>query len=174
MPAPSQRRPQPVPGDTEQAEPRRHVSLVSRYVSLFPAPPASDPDDIRQTRPGAAPFSSYAEPVAAHEERPIESSQLRAADVADVRIPAALHIAGDPLQPPENDAFASTVSAPRAATARAPGVRRDIETQPDDIQIHIGRIEVIAVPPAAPRPSKAPDRSLSLDTYLSRRDRRPR
>jgi hypothetical protein len=43
----------------------------------------------------------------------------------------------------------------------------------DEIQIHIGRIEVIAAPPPAPRAAPAPARkSMSLDDYLSRRDGR--
>jgi hypothetical protein len=46
--------------------------------------------------------------------------------------------------------------------------------QSDDIQIHIGRIEVIAVPPAAAPGPKAPDRSVSLEAYLNRRDGRGR
>ena len=41
----------------------------------------------------------------------------------------------------------------------------------DDIQIHIGRIEVTAVHPPAPRTAKTPDRGLSLDSYLNRRAR---
>jgi hypothetical protein len=45
------------------------------------------------------------------------------------------------------------------------------ELESDDIQIHIGRIEVTAVHPLAPRAPKAPDRSLSLDAYLNRRAR---
>jgi hypothetical protein len=42
----------------------------------------------------------------------------------------------------------------------------------EDIQIHIGRIEVIAVPPpvAAPKTAPAP-KAMSLDDYLSRRNR---
>lgn len=44
------------------------------------------------------------------------------------------------------------------------------ERQPDDIQIHIGRIEVIAVPPPATPAPKTPARSVSLEAYLNRRD----
>jgi hypothetical protein len=41
----------------------------------------------------------------------------------------------------------------------------------NDIQIHIGRIEVTAVHPPAPRAAKTPDRGPSLDAYLNRRAR---
>jgi hypothetical protein len=46
--------------------------------------------------------------------------------------------------------------------------------EPDEIQIHIGRIEVTAVQPAAtPRPApKERNKSVSLDEYLSRRNGR--
>jgi hypothetical protein len=45
--------------------------------------------------------------------------------------------------------------------------------EPDEIQIHIGRIEVTAVPPPAPPPASRPtSRSVSLDEYLRRRDGR--
>jgi hypothetical protein len=44
--------------------------------------------------------------------------------------------------------------------------------QSDDIQIHIGRIEVTAVAQPAPRPAAAPARkAMSLDEYLGRRRR---
>ncbi len=48
------------------------------------------------------------------------------------------------------------------------------ERLPDDIQIHIGRIEVTAVQPPAPRAPKAPDTRISLDAYLERRNGRTR
>ena len=41
--------------------------------------------------------------------------------------------------------------------------------QAEEIQIHIGRIEVIAVHPPAPRTGKAPEKEISLDAYLKRR-----
>jgi hypothetical protein len=53
-----------------------------------------------------------------------------------------------------------------AADTMAARMRSPI--QPEDIQIHIGRIEVIAVPPPAPRPAATPQRrGQSLDEYLS-------
>jgi hypothetical protein len=45
--------------------------------------------------------------------------------------------------------------------------------EPDEIQIHIGRIEVTAVHPAPPPAAAEPQRKVpSLDDYLRRRDRR--
>ncbi|HUI83243.1 MAG TPA: hypothetical protein VL240_03420 [Candidatus Binatia bacterium] len=50
---------------------------------------------------------------------------------------------------------------------------RRTENEPDDIQIHIGRIEVTAVQQAPQRaPLKALHKGQSLDEYLKRRDRR--
>jgi hypothetical protein len=47
------------------------------------------------------------------------------------------------------------------------------EREPDEIQIHIGRIEVTAVPPAqAPMPARSAPKSASLSDYLKRRDAR--
>lgn len=43
---------------------------------------------------------------------------------------------------------------------------------PDEIQIHIGRIEVTAVHSPAPAAAKARDKEISLDAYLKRRDGR--
>ncbi|NGZ08270.1 MAG: hypothetical protein CV088_02650 [Nitrospira sp. LK70] len=42
----------------------------------------------------------------------------------------------------------------------------------DEIQIHIGRIEVTAIHPPPPTGSKARDAGISLDAYLKRRDGR--
>jgi hypothetical protein len=56
------------------------------------------------------------------------------------------------------------------AAQRAEAVRA-----PDEIQIHIGRIEVTAVPPPAPRPApKVERKSVNLDEYLKGRQGRNR
>lgn len=52
---------------------------------------------------------------------------------------------------------------------------RSSPREPEEIQIHIGRIEVTAAPPAAARPAAVPNRkSPSLDEYLKRRPGRTR
>lgn len=62
------------------------------------------------------------------------------------------------------------------ATARRHSSQATGSTRPaqaEEIQIHIGRIEVLAVPQAVPRPAAAPARKgLNLDEYLSRRNGR--
>jgi hypothetical protein len=46
------------------------------------------------------------------------------------------------------------------------------DRQSDEIQIHIGRIEVTAIHPPPPKRPKARDKEISLDAYLKRRDGR--
>jgi hypothetical protein len=49
---------------------------------------------------------------------------------------------------------------------------RAMVQEPKDIEIHIGRVEVTAVPAASPRPAAAPARkAISLDAYLARSSR---
>ena len=61
----------------------------------------------------------------------------------------------------------SARAASRPAAASIAPARRTAPLQPEDIQIHIGRIEVTAVPPQAPRAVPAPARKgLTLDEYL--------
>ncbi len=66
-------------------------------------------------------------------------------------------------------AVAGDSGQPARAEFSAPSRR---SAQSDDIQIHIGRIEVTAVAQPAPRPAAAPARkAMSLDEYLGRRSR---
>jgi hypothetical protein len=61
-------------------------------------------------------------------------------------------------------------AAPCRATERLP---LRVEHSQDDVQIHIGRIEVTAVQQAPARmPSKTPRKAQNLDEYLKHRDRR--
>jgi hypothetical protein len=64
---------------------------------------------------------------------------------------------------------------PKEAKSRLFSSTGSQRSEPDEIQIHIGRIEVTAVTQAAPRPAPPPARkSISLDEYLQRGERRPR
>jgi hypothetical protein len=142
---------------------RRAASDASPFVPAL-SDPVGSPDD---------PFGDRSSRPAAEAQRPLLAAE---ADV-HVTVPApASGRAVDPfravIQPtPVSDAVANATGVadwprPRHGAQAAP--------QPDDIQIHIGRIEVLAVPPPAPRAPKAPDRSLSLDAYLNRRGGRTR
>jgi hypothetical protein len=82
--------------------------------------------------------------------RPLVPEGLRPAVTALVREPSPLSSARGRIE--------RTVPARHSAP---------VERHADDIQIHIGRIEVTAVPPAPPRPAVQPVRkSLRLDEYL--------
>jgi hypothetical protein len=62
-----------------------------------------------------------------------------------------------------------TSDSPRPRKKDFPGDKARPEREAEEIQIHIGRIEVTAVPPAPPRPATQPVRkSLRLDEYLNR------
>jgi len=64
---------------------------------------------------------------------------------------------------------------PSAGKKDPPAVRNSavIDRQADEIQIHIGRIEVTAVHPPAPRAPTTRKKEISLDAYLDRRGGRP-
>jgi hypothetical protein len=77
-------------------------------------------------------------------------------------------LAGPPIERPSNG---------RASAANGAGARRAGQSahEPDEITIHIGRIEVAAVPQPVVRPAAAPARrSISLDEYLKRGNGRAR
>jgi hypothetical protein len=65
------------------------------------------------------------------------------------------------------------VGSSRAPTEQnRPGAARDSfapDRRTDEIEIHIGRIEVTAIHPPAPKEPKVRDKELSLDAYLKRR-----
>ena len=68
-----------------------------------------------------------------------------------------------------------SLARPMAGMAREYSRRADPvhRSDPDDIQIHIGRIEVTAVaPPSAKVAPKAQRKGETLDRYLMRRDGR--
>jgi hypothetical protein len=82
----------------------------------------------------------------------------------------------DPMERPETASAAMRLARPQVeppATQRAD--RQEGGRGTEDIQIHIGRIEVIAVPQPVQRAAPAAARKTeSLDEYLRRRDGRPR
>jgi hypothetical protein len=92
-----------------------------------------------------------------------------------------VHLAQDESRASKQAPLSSQFDVPsllalrKPARAAAPFVPRTQQETPanSDIRIDIGRIEVIAVPPPAPRsrPSAA-RKEMSLDEYLSRRDGR--
>jgi len=73
--------------------------------------------------------------------------------------------------------FAGTQTVANSSSFRGHETRattgRSANSEPDEIQIHIGRIEVTAVPHTAPRTASKPARKgKTLEEYLKGRDRR--
>ena len=74
---------------------------------------------------------------------------------------------------PRESRSALAVSGVRRARSEAFQHSIPTEREPDRVEIHIGRIEVTAVPQEAPRPAPTrPRKSLDLGEYLKRRDGR--
>jgi hypothetical protein len=71
---------------------------------------------------------------------------------------------------PETQQFSTEARSMREASANLTAEGRPTRAQrdPDEIQIHIGRIEVTAIQPPAPRAPKPSDKAISLDAYLER------
>jgi hypothetical protein len=108
-----------------------------------------------------------------HSPRP--AANVEATETKQPRAPASLQREFHPLLLNEEMAAENLeADAPLRFEIRTPqhaGPSAAFERASDDIQIHIGRIEVTAVSPPAPRAPKSPDRTLSLDAYLNRRTR---
>jgi hypothetical protein len=105
-------------------------------------------------------LSSMREPVASHDA--VAGNESSTAE-SPVPAPAS--------QRPQPLLAAAILSPSRIAPAHtAPeGPQRQARREPDEIHIHIGRIEVAAVAPPTPRPASAQARkSLSLEEYLRR------
>jgi hypothetical protein len=107
-------------------------------------------------------------------ERLLRADAPNAPDAASGRQQTESRVmqAQTPRKEPEPRTIAAQVNAHRQ---QAPVLQpsRPAQQQPEDIQIHIGRIEVLAVPQTSPRPAAAPVRKgLNLDEYLSRRNGR--
>ena len=151
-----------------------------------PGSPASQPLPAREigprNNPRAAvesqtffkPLVTYPQPPAAHAVLPGERTAVPdTAEIADTE--------RDHASP--RSAPAQTSRRPVSAATFPPRVKREqshpagrtsaTPHQPDEIRIHIGRIEVTAVPPApAAAPSKPARPSPNLGEYLKRGDRR--
>jgi hypothetical protein len=108
-------------------------------------------------------------------QRPRPSVNTQETNVEQLSSPVTSQTEFHPVM--SQEPFAAEPDLPHApflAKTRASGDKsRSVarERTNDDIQIHIGRIEVTAVHPPAPRTAKTPDRGPSLDAYLNRRAR---
>ncbi|MDW5265464.1 MULTISPECIES: hypothetical protein [Acidobacteriaceae] len=82
---------------------------------------------------------------------------------------AASQQAAPRLQPHESMPTSAMIRTSRAEAARR---AQPVQREPDEVHIHIGRIEVAAVPQQAPRPAAAAARrSINLTDYLARNGR---
>lgn len=147
-----------------------HVSLFPKITSNTAPGPERQPRraDTIHASAGRSEIDSAEEEIWRPHEPIAATTAPGPADTAIVVTPQyrALIKPGGTTERRANVAAASVMRAERHSE-RA-------ERQPDDIHIHIGRIEVTAVHPPAPRAPKPPDNALSLDAYLNRRNGRGR
>jgi len=149
-----------------QAEPSRQEgeSRSEAFQPIFPLPRWTTP--VVSTHRQAVPAPNELGRLPS-----LESAQQAGSPVGD----------GDsytPLLPPatqtpnaEAELLPQTIlsAAPKKDAVAVPRRAAASQSEPDEIQIHIGRIEVTAVPQTAPRPAAVPaSKSINLDEYLKR------
>jgi hypothetical protein len=142
-----------------------HVEPAKVMVPRQPRTPSPRPDSSVPEPAGLVPATWIT----------LESAQVENTRAAPPYMPLVPATApgGEPTRIPPMRAPAR----PTAALKKAIAPRQSSESlaiRPDDVEIHIGRIEVTAVQPAAPKaPSRAARRlAPSLNDYLRGRDRR--
>jgi translation initiation factor IF-2 len=148
------------PPSRPKAEPMSPQASAPTVGSLPPRPSAEPwPDPAAPTEPTAAAATAKLPErlVTTDWSGRLESS------IAAPRTPSR-DAKPDPLPP---------------AVHRSPAPARQVGTgssgaSEEPVQIHIGRIEVVAAAPARPAAAAAPRRSTSLADYLKRGERRPR
>lgn len=170
----------PEPGAIESPWHLRSIDRAAReeLQTGSPPPPASRAEKFV---PAPAAFDAQRELQPDGQEQPfvVDSSQP-----AKNREPErALRDRFVPLVSEPQNLSNATAILPKMSTALPPALRNDaraemearaVQREPDEILIHIGRIEVTAAPPAPPRAAAKPARkSLTLDDYLKRRHGRP-
>jgi hypothetical protein len=136
------------------------------------APVQSEPapvlDAVRVSTPREAADAS----LHPSEHRLTQTPALQSRDLGAARQPPLLLPRGPADAVDARRQAAERRTALPVAASRPPArsaARPDAQREPDEIQIHIGRIEVTAMPPpVAPRAVKAQRRGLSLDEYLKR------
>ena len=151
-----------------QVEPSRQQgeSSTEAFRPIVQLPRSAAPVASRP-RP-TLPQSNQLGPLQTVESAHKDGSPLEDGDSYSPLLPPATQTPGaegEVFHPSQTVVSAAPTKDPFAAPRRAAASK----TQPDEIQIHIGRIEVTAVPQTAPRPAAVPaSKSINLDEYLKR------
>jgi hypothetical protein len=163
------------PAQSENSQPPLRPEIANEASPLLESveradvtPPAGD-DAQHDTFESAA---RVPDPwVDLHAQRAVPNSRY---DVGVPLIhPQSGEAPGTKLEIPQFSAEARRMRG-ASASLTADGRPTRAERSPDEIQIHIGRIEVTAVQSPAPRAPKRPETAVSLDAYLERRSGRAR
>jgi hypothetical protein len=168
---PAMAAPFPLRGATPEAavSPRPRPSELPRPTPLVP------PNDVRAVEAPAAPWPLASRPpIRAAEFADAPAGRTPGVGTAPSRIKPApigeIVLEADARRPP---APPRAPSGPSSGPEREPGAlaipAAPPRREPDEIEIHIGRIEVTAVLPAPPPPAVRPSRkALNLEAYLKR------
>jgi hypothetical protein len=173
--------PQPVPEADEDTRLVEKISVTSHPPQRMPQPLFSVPQSKEQEIPvqpaARTSFENQPQEISANilnegrETRRLSQSEESYKALIPLEFFSPESKGNSPKNPSSHAKFGFERKKPGAAPSRSP---EPPDREPDEIQIHIGRIEVSAVQAAAPVASSArPQRSRpSLDDYLRRRDRR--